>query len=134
MVNEFKLPDVGEGLTEAELVTWHVEVGDQIKVNDVVCDIETAKSVVELPSPYAGFVQALLVQEGETVDVGGGGNTVRWLLGRPLHRRKTPLYVRWRLLLDEFRTRLAPTDACYLPGDFPEADFQAWWSAQRSAR
>ncbi|MGZ6734036.1 MAG: dihydrolipoamide acetyltransferase family protein [Nocardioides sp.] len=70
MVNEFKLPDVGEGLTEAELVSWHVKVGDQIKVNDVVCDIETAKSVVELPSPYAGYVQALLVQEGETVDVG----------------------------------------------------------------
>ena len=70
VAQEFKLPDVGEGLTEAELVTWHVKVGDEIKVNDIVCDIETAKSVVELPSPYAGFVQALLVQEGDTVDVG----------------------------------------------------------------
>jgi pyruvate dehydrogenase E2 component (dihydrolipoamide acetyltransferase) len=70
VVSEFKLPDVGEGLTEAELVSWHVKVGDEIKVNDVVCDIETAKSVVELPSPYAGVVQALLVQEGETVEVG----------------------------------------------------------------
>jgi pyruvate dehydrogenase E2 component (dihydrolipoamide acetyltransferase) len=69
-VNEFKLPDVGEGLTEAELVEWHVKVGDQVKVNDILCDIETAKSVVELPSPYAGVVQALLVPEGETVEVG----------------------------------------------------------------
>lgn len=69
-VNEFRLPDVGEGLTEAELVSWHVQVGDEIKVNDIVCDIETAKSVVELPSPYAGSVLALLVPEGETVEVG----------------------------------------------------------------
>jgi len=68
--NDFKLPDVGEGLTEAEIVTWYVKVGDTIKVNDIVCDIETAKSVVELPSPYAGVVQALLVDEGETVEVG----------------------------------------------------------------
>jgi 2-oxoisovalerate dehydrogenase E2 component (dihydrolipoyl transacylase) len=67
---EFKLPDVGEGLTEAEIVTWHVAVGDEVKINDIVCDIETAKSVVELPSPYAGIVQALLVPEGETIDVG----------------------------------------------------------------
>ncbi|MFT4084846.1 MAG: dihydrolipoamide acetyltransferase family protein [Nocardioides sp.] len=67
---EFRLPDVGEGLTEAEIVTWHVKVGDTIKVNDVVCDIETAKSVVELPSPYAGTVAALLVAEGDTVAVG----------------------------------------------------------------
>jgi pyruvate dehydrogenase E2 component (dihydrolipoamide acetyltransferase) len=67
---EFKLPDVGEGLTEAEIVTWHVAVGDEVKINDIVCDIETAKSVVELPSPYAGIVQALLVPEGETIEVG----------------------------------------------------------------
>jgi pyruvate dehydrogenase E2 component (dihydrolipoamide acetyltransferase) len=67
---EFKLPDVGEGLTEAEIVTWHVAVGDEVGINDIVCDIETAKSVVELPSPYAGIVQALLVPEGETVEVG----------------------------------------------------------------
>ncbi|WP_232421834.1 dihydrolipoamide acetyltransferase family protein [Nocardioides sp. Iso805N] len=69
-VNEFLLPDVGEGLTEAELVTWHVGVGDEIKINDIICEIETAKSVVELPSPYAGVVQALLVPEGETIEVG----------------------------------------------------------------
>jgi 2-oxoisovalerate dehydrogenase E2 component (dihydrolipoyl transacylase) len=69
-VNEYKLPDVGEGLTEAEIVTWKVKVGDVIKVNDIVVEIETAKSLVELPSPYAGTIQALLVPEGETVPVG----------------------------------------------------------------
>ena len=69
-VHEYKLPDVGEGLTEAEIVTWMVKVGDVIKVNDVVVEVETAKSLVELPSPYAGTVTAILVAEGETVDVG----------------------------------------------------------------
>ena len=67
---EYKLPDVGEGLTEAEIVTWKVKVGDVIAINDIVVEIETAKSLVELPSPYAGTVTALLVAEGETVDVG----------------------------------------------------------------
>jgi 2-oxoisovalerate dehydrogenase E2 component (dihydrolipoyl transacylase) len=67
---EYKLPDVGEGLTEAEIVVWKVKVGDVIAINDVVVDIETAKSIVELPSPYAGTVTALLVAEGETVAVG----------------------------------------------------------------
>lgn len=69
-MSEFKLPDVGEGLTEAEIVSWKVSVGDQIKVNDIIVDIETAKSIVELPSPYEGTVEALLVDEGQTVDVG----------------------------------------------------------------
>jgi pyruvate dehydrogenase E2 component (dihydrolipoamide acetyltransferase) len=69
-VSEYKLPDVGEGLTEAEIVSWKVKVGDTIKVNDVVVEIETAKSLVELPSPYAGTVTALLVEEGQTVQVG----------------------------------------------------------------
>ena len=67
---EFKLPDVGEGLTEAEIVSWKVKVGDVIEINDIIVEIETAKSLVELPSPYAGTVQALLVPEGETVAVG----------------------------------------------------------------
>jgi 2-oxoisovalerate dehydrogenase E2 component (dihydrolipoyl transacylase) len=69
-VPEYKLPDVGEGLTEAEIVTWKVKVGDVIAINDIVVEIETAKSLVELPSPYAGEVTALLVNEGDTVDVG----------------------------------------------------------------
>lgn len=67
---EYKLPDVGEGLTEAEIVTWKVKVGDVVAVNDIVVEIETAKSLVELPSPFAGEVSALLVAEGETVPVG----------------------------------------------------------------
>ena len=67
---ESLLPDVGEGLTEAEIVEWKVKVGDVVAVNDIVVDIETAKSVVELPSPYAGTVLALLVPAGETVAVG----------------------------------------------------------------
>ncbi len=69
-VQEFRLPDPGEGLTEAEIVTWKVRVGDTVKINDIVVEIETAKSLVELPVPYAGVVSALLVHEGETVEVG----------------------------------------------------------------
>ena len=53
-LREFKLPDPGEGLTEADLVTWHVAVGDTVKVNDIVVEVETAKSLVELPVPFAG--------------------------------------------------------------------------------
>ena len=67
---EYLLPDVGEGLTEAEIVAWKVKVGDVIAINDIVVEIETAKSLVELPSPYAGTVLALLVEEGETIPVG----------------------------------------------------------------
>jgi 2-oxoisovalerate dehydrogenase E2 component (dihydrolipoyl transacylase) len=67
---DFKLPDVGEGLTEAEVVIWHVAVGDSVEINDIIVDIETAKSVVELPSPYAGVVAAIHVETGVTVDVG----------------------------------------------------------------
>ena len=67
---EYLLPDVGEGLTEAEIVSWKVKVGDTIAINDIVCEIETAKSIVELPSPYAGVVSALLAPEGETIAVG----------------------------------------------------------------
>jgi 2-oxoisovalerate dehydrogenase E2 component (dihydrolipoyl transacylase) len=66
----FLLPDVGEGLTEAEIVSWRVGPGDDVAVNDVLVEIETAKSLVELPSPFAGTVGELLVSEGDTVDVG----------------------------------------------------------------
>ena len=69
-VSEFPLPDVGEGLTEAEIVSWKVAPGDDITVNQVLVEIETAKSLVELPSPFAGTVQKLLVEEGATVEVG----------------------------------------------------------------
>jgi len=69
-LRQFKLPDVGEGLTEADIVRWHVQPGDTVKVNQIIVEIETAKAVVELPSPHAGVVSSLLVTEGETVDVG----------------------------------------------------------------
>ncbi len=67
---DYLLPDPGEGLTEAEIVTWRVQVGDVVAINDIVVEIETAKSIVELPSPYAGTVTALLAQEGQMVEVG----------------------------------------------------------------
>ncbi len=69
-LKEFKLPDVGEGLTEADIVRWHVKPGDEVSVNQIIVEIETAKAVVELPSPYAGVVADLLVPEGSTADVG----------------------------------------------------------------
>lgn len=69
-VRSFALPDVGEGLTEAEIVRWLVAVGDVVEVNQMVMEIETAKAVVELPCPFAGHVNALLVREGEVVPVG----------------------------------------------------------------
>ncbi|MFI9576819.1 dihydrolipoamide acetyltransferase family protein [Microbispora rosea] len=70
MLREFRLPDVGEGLTEAEIVKWHVAPGDAVKINQTIVEIETAKAVVELPCPYEGTVSALMVSEGQTVDVG----------------------------------------------------------------
>lgn len=69
-IKRFNLPDPGEGLTEAEIVTWKVKAGDTVKVNDIIVEIETAKSLVELPVPFAGTVSELLVSEGETVEVG----------------------------------------------------------------
>ena len=67
---EFRLPDVGEGLTEADIVSWRVRPGDTVQINQIIVDIETAKAVVELPCPFEGTVASLLVAEGDTVDVG----------------------------------------------------------------
>jgi pyruvate dehydrogenase E2 component (dihydrolipoamide acetyltransferase) len=69
-LKQFRLPDVGEGLTEAEIVHWHVKVGDAVTQNQTIVDIETAKALVELPSPFEGVVSELLVPEGTTVEVG----------------------------------------------------------------
>ena len=69
-LKQFKLPDVGEGLTEADIVKWLVQPGDTISINQIIVEIETAKAVVELPSPYDGVVKDLLVPEGESADVG----------------------------------------------------------------
>ncbi|HLQ52922.1 MAG TPA: dihydrolipoamide acetyltransferase family protein [Streptosporangiaceae bacterium] len=69
-LRQFRLPDVGEGLTEADIVKWHVKPGDRVAVNQIIVEIETAKAVVELPSPFEGVVAGLLVPEGTTADVG----------------------------------------------------------------
>src|SRR4029079_8260202 len=69
-VAELKRPHVGEVLTEAEIVTWRVKEGDTVAINDIVVEIETAKSLVELPSPFAGVVSKLMVPEGEPAPVG----------------------------------------------------------------
>lgn len=69
-VEEFRLPDLGEGLTEAELVSWAVAVGDTVALNQVIAEVETAKALVELPSPFAGVVRELLTAPGDTVPVG----------------------------------------------------------------
>ncbi|MBQ0851099.1 2-oxo acid dehydrogenase subunit E2 [Streptomyces sp. BH-SS-21] len=67
---DFCLPDVGEGLTEADILQWTVALGDTVEVNQIIVEIETAKAAVELPSPYAGTVAALHAAEGDTVPVG----------------------------------------------------------------
>ena len=77
---DFLLPDLGEGLTEGEIVSWMVAVGDTVEVDQPVAEIETAKAVVEVPSPFAGTVTKLFGEVGEevlvgkpllTIDVGG---------------------------------------------------------------
>ncbi len=69
-VKQFKMPDIGEGLTEADILGWRVAVGDVVEVNQVLVEVETAKAAVELPSPFAGVVTALHATEGQTVNVG----------------------------------------------------------------
>ncbi|MFF4418782.1 dihydrolipoamide acetyltransferase family protein [Streptosporangium sp. NPDC001559] len=89
-MKEFKLPDVGEGLLEAEIVRWHVKPGDPVKVNQIIVEIETAKAIVELPSPYEGVIAALLAEEGQTVDVGKPIITVDDGSGPPETPAETP--------------------------------------------
>ncbi|WP_411720399.1 dihydrolipoamide acetyltransferase family protein [Mycetocola sp.] len=67
---QFSLPDLGEGLTESEIVAWKVAVGDTVKLNQIIAEVETAKALVELPSPFAGVVSQLFADEGATVQVG----------------------------------------------------------------
>src|SRR5690606_32569643 len=69
-LEQFRLPDAGEGLTEAEIVAWHVNPGDRVETNQVLVEIETAKSLVDLPCPWDGVVREVLVPVGTTVDVG----------------------------------------------------------------
>jgi pyruvate dehydrogenase E2 component (dihydrolipoamide acetyltransferase) len=89
-IAKFPLPDVGEGLTEAEIVSWKVAVGDHVSVNQTICEIETAKSIVELPCPFAGEVTELLAQEGETVEVGNPIIAVRVLGSSPIPTLSEP--------------------------------------------
>lgn len=87
MATDFLLPDLGEGLTDAEIVRWLVKAGDEVTLNQVICEVETAKALVELPSPIVGVVSSLRVAEGETVMVGspiisfGGGDAVTGAVG-----------------------------------------------------
>ncbi|ONI82249.1 branched-chain alpha-keto acid dehydrogenase subunit E2 [Saccharothrix sp. ALI-22-I] len=67
---QFSMPDTAEGLTEAEILTWHVKPGDAVKVNQIILEIETAKAAVELPCPWDGVVTELLAEVGQTVEVG----------------------------------------------------------------
>lgn len=67
---QFKLPDIGEGIAEGTIGEWHVKPGDTIAVDEDLVQIENDKSVEEIPSPVAGTVVAILVQEGETAEVG----------------------------------------------------------------
>ncbi len=69
-VRRFALPDLGEGLTEANVAAWHVAAGDEVALNQVLLEVETEKAVVELPSPFAGTVVELLAAAGESVEVG----------------------------------------------------------------
>ncbi|MCU1505093.1 MAG: dihydrolipoamide acetyltransferase component of pyruvate dehydrogenase complex [Microbacteriaceae bacterium] len=69
-VKEFALPDLGEGLTESELVAWRVAVGDVVELNQIIAEVETAKALVELPSPFAGTIAELFAEPGATVAVG----------------------------------------------------------------
>jgi len=70
MIKEFRLPDLGEGLTESEILSWKVGVGDTVSLNQVIAEVETAKAVVELPSPFAGVIKELHEQPGSVVEVG----------------------------------------------------------------
>lgn len=70
MRNDFLLPDLGEGLTEAEIVSWLVSPGDTIRIDQPVVEVESAKSIVELPSPYGGVVEKVFGEPGQTIHAG----------------------------------------------------------------
>ena len=70
MAFEFKLPDIGEGIHEGEILKWFVKEGDEVKEDDVLCEVQNDKAVVEIPSPVEGTVLEIKVQEGEVAIVG----------------------------------------------------------------
>ncbi len=123
----FRLPDVGEGLTEAEIVQWRVAPGDAVEVNDVLVEIETAKSLVELPSPFAGTVGELLAPEGETVTVGtaiitiaGGAETTDAVVGDSQHGEKPAEAEAGGAVLVGYGTAEAPTSRRKRPAERAE--------------
>lgn len=89
----FLLPDLGEGLTESEIVSWRVAVGDSVRLNQVIGEVETAKAVVELPSPYTGTVTALLAEPGTSWPSGRRSPNSR---SRPTPAARLPLPPRLR--------------------------------------
>src|ERR1700709_481625 len=70
MARDFAMPELGEGLTESELVAWHVSVGELVELNQPIAEVETAKAIVQLPSPFAGTISQLYVEAGTPVSVG----------------------------------------------------------------
>ncbi|OIH85066.1 branched-chain alpha-keto acid dehydrogenase subunit E2 [Arthrobacter sp. UCD-GKA] len=117
-MSTFNLPDVGEGLTEAEIVSWKVKPGDTVAVNQVFVEIETAKSLVELPSPYAGVVKELHGAEGETLAVGAALFTVEEAGSRPAPLANVPQVAD----IAESDTPVASEEPGPLVGSGPKAD------------
>jgi pyruvate dehydrogenase E2 component (dihydrolipoamide acetyltransferase) len=117
-MSTFNLPDVGEGLTEAEIVSWKVKPGDTVAVNQVFVEIETAKSLVELPSPYAGVVKELHGAEGETLAVGAALFTVEEAGSRPAPLANVPQVAD----IAESDTPVAGEEPGPLVGSGPKAD------------
>ncbi|GAA1887286.1 dihydrolipoamide acetyltransferase family protein [Paeniglutamicibacter psychrophenolicus] len=117
-MSTFNLPDVGEGLTEAEIVGWKVKPGDTVVVNQVFVEIETAKSLVELPSPYAGVVKELHAAEGETLAVGAPLFSVDEVGSRPAPLTNVPQVAD----IAESDTPVASEEPGPLVGSGPKAD------------
>src|SRR5882724_211222 len=129
-LKQFKLPDVGEGLTEAEILSWHVKPGDEVKDGQVIVEVETAKAAVELPSPFDGVVTELHVAEGDTVDVGtpiltvdtdpGGGPTEDLVPG-PLTEERQAVLVGYgpKTTTAVRRARKAPAAPASTPAPTP---------------
>ncbi|MFL4475437.1 dihydrolipoamide acetyltransferase family protein [Paeniglutamicibacter sp. MACA_103] len=117
-MSTFNLPDVGEGLTEAEIVGWKVKPGDTVVVNQVFVEIETAKSLVELPSPYAGVVKELHAAEGETLAVGAPLFSVDEVGSRPAPLANVPEVAD----IAESDTPVASEEPGPLVGSGPKAD------------
>src|SRR2546430_3701971 len=69
-VRDFRLPDLGEGLEDAEIVAWRVAAGDRVQLNQTLVEVNTAKAVVEIPAPWEGVVERLHAGDGDVVKVG----------------------------------------------------------------